>query len=207
MEEAIQVMKMLWSRETVSFKGKYYKLRKANLYTKPATPPPIYVAASGPTVARIAGEYADGLLTIPSAGERYRDVILPALADGAKSVGRDPEKITKAVEVWASYDEDYDRALQSARFWAATLFPAMLKYEIFDPREIEEFGSFVGDEQIARYRLIGTTPEEHIKHLEKYIKMGFQHLYILTSSPDEVKALRMYGKHVLPYIRSTYQEH
>jgi coenzyme F420-dependent glucose-6-phosphate dehydrogenase len=206
LEEAIRIMKLLWSGSFVNFKGKYYTLRKANLYTKPTSPPPIYVAASGATVAKIAGAHADGLLTIPLPENRYREVIFPALEQGAKSAGRDPDKIIKAVEVWATYDEDYEKALKSARFWAATLFPAMLKYEIFDPREIEEFGSFVGDEQIARYRFIGTKPEEHIKHLEKYIKMGFEHIYILTSSPDEIKALRMYGKHVLPYLHSTYGE-
>jgi len=165
------------------------------------------VAASGATVAKIAGTHADGLLTIPLPENQYHEVIFPALKEGAKSAGRDPDRIIKAVEVWAGYDEDYEKALQSARFWAATLFPGMLKYEIFDPREIErDFGSFVGSEQLTRYRLIGTKPEEHIKHLEKYIKMGFEHLYVLTSSPDEIKAVRMYGKHVLPYLHSTYGE-
>ena len=204
LEEAIKIMKLLWSGTFVNFKGKYYRLRKANLYTKPSSPPPIYVAASGATVAEIAGRHGDGFLTVPSSEQRYREILLPALERGAKSAERDPRKIIKAVEVWVSYDEDYEKALKTARFWAATLLPAMLKYEIFDPREIEEHGSFVGDRQIAQTRLIGTRPEEHVKHLEKYIKMGFQHMYIQSSGPDEIKTLRMYGKHVLPYIRSTY---
>jgi coenzyme F420-dependent glucose-6-phosphate dehydrogenase len=204
LEESLKIMKSLWSESFVNFKGKYYKLRKANLYTKPTTPPPIFVAASGATVARLAGRYADGLLTIPTNEQTYRDIIFPAMSEGAKSVGRDPDRITKAVEVWASYDEDYDKALKAARFWAATLLPSMLKYPIYDPREIEADGNFVGNEQIARYRLIGTKPEDHIKHIEKYVKLGFEHVYVLSSGPDEVKTIRMYGKHVLPYLHSTY---
>ena len=206
LEEAIKIIKLLWSGSFVNFKGKYYRLRKANLYTKPSTPPPIYVGASGPTVAEIAGKYADGFLTVVFPERHYRDVLFPALERGAKSSGRDPDKITKAIEIWVAYDENYDEALRTARFWAAALLPAMFKFEVIDPREIEQHGWFVGDKQLAQYWLIGTKPEDHIKHLEKFIKMGFQHIHIQSSSPDEIKTLKMYGKHVLPYLRSTYGE-
>ena len=204
LEEAIKVMKLLWSGSFVNFRGKYYRLRKANLYTKPTTPPPIFVAASGPTTAEIAGRLADGLLVVIHPEQRYRDVLFPALERGAKSAGRDPKKIVKALEVWVAYDEDYEKALRKARFWAATLLPAMFKFEVIDPREIEEHGWFVGDKQLSQYWLIGTKPEDHIKHLEKYIKMGFDHIHIQSSSPDEIRTVKMYGKQVLPYIRSTY---
>jgi coenzyme F420-dependent glucose-6-phosphate dehydrogenase len=204
LEEALTIIKRLWSESFVDFKGKHYTLRKANLYTKPRTPPPIYLAAAGPTVAEMAGKMADGLVTVMWES-RLKDVVLPALARGARAAGRDPNDIIKAVEVGVSYDEDYDKALAKARFWAGDYLPVMFKYDIFDPREIESNGSLVGDEQIAQLRMIGTKPEDHIRCLEKYIKMGFQHIYIQSSSPDEIRTLRMYSKEVLPYIRSTYQ--
>jgi len=206
LEEAVQVMKLLWSRNIVSFRGKYFRLRKANLYTKPTSPPPIFVAASGKTAAGIAGRQADGLLTLPYPEEHYRNVLFPAMEEGAKSAGRDPDKIVKAIEIAVSYDEDYDRALEASRYWGASLLPVMLTQRIYDTREIEACGRLVGDRQIAETRLIGTSPEEHIKHLEKYLKMGFQHIYVQSSSPDEIKTIRMYSKEVLPYLRSTYAE-
>ena len=206
LEEAVQIMKLLWSRNIVSFKGKYFKLRKANLYTKPTSPPPVFVAASGRTVAMIAGKHADGLLTLSYPEEHYRNVLFPGMEEGAKSVGRDPNKIVKAVEIAVSYDEDYDKALEASRYWGAALLPIMFTQKIYDTREIEACGRLVGDKQIAETRLIGTNPEEHIKHLEKYLKMGFQHIYIQSSSPDEIKTIRMYSKQVLPYLRSTYAD-
>jgi coenzyme F420-dependent glucose-6-phosphate dehydrogenase len=205
LEEAIKVMKLLWSGNFVSFKGKYYTLQKANLYTKPSRAIPIYVAASGPTVAELAGKYADGFLTIGIAEEQYQSVLLPALEKGAKSAGRDPSKIIKSMEMMVSYDEDYNKALQALRFWAGAMMPVMFMYGVADPRIIEEHGKLVGDRQIAERWLIGTKPEDHIKQLEKYIKMGFEHVYVASTSPDEIKTLRMYAKHVLPYIRSTYE--
>ena len=209
LEEAINIMKLLWSGNFVNFNGKYYKLQKANLYTKPSNPVPIYVAAFGPTVAEIAGRLADGFLTTASTTAaavegHYKDVILPALEKGAKSAGRDPSKITKAFELHLSYDEDYDRALKSARFWAGSLLPAVIKYPVADPREIEEYGKMVGDEQLAEAFAVGTNPEDYVRQLEKYIKMGFENVYIMSGSPDELKTIRMYGKHVIPYIKSIY---
>jgi coenzyme F420-dependent glucose-6-phosphate dehydrogenase len=206
LEEAIKIIRSLWSENFVNFKGKYYSLRNANLYTKPSSPPPIYVDAIDPTIAEIAGKYADGFLTaqIFAEQERHRSVIMPALERGAKSVGRDPEKIIKALEIFMAYDEDYDKALATARFWAAGLVPAVSRAEISDPRELEENARIVGDKYVAQAFSVGTSPEYYIKELEKCVKMGFQHIYVVSSSPDEVKALRMYGRHVLPYIRSTY---
>ena len=205
-EEAIQVMKLLWSREIVDFKGKYFKLRKANLYTKPTSPPPIYVAASGKTVARIAGRYADGLLTLRAPEEHYRDVLFPALEEGAKSAGRDSSKIIKAIEIPVSYDEDYEKALEASRCWGGSLLPVMFTQKIYDTREVEACGRLVGDKQLAENRLIATNPEDHIKYLEKFLKIGFQHIYIQSSSPDEIKTIRMYKEEVLPYLRSTYAD-
>ena len=85
LEEAIKVMKLLWSGDFMSFKGKYYKLQKANLYTRPASPIPIYIAASGPIVPELAGKYADGFLTIGIAEEQHQSVLVPALEKDARS--------------------------------------------------------------------------------------------------------------------------
>ncbi len=65
LEEAIKVMRLLWTKEFVNFRGKYYRLSGANLYTKPQRPIPIYVAANGPKTAEMAGRHADGFLTLP----------------------------------------------------------------------------------------------------------------------------------------------
>ena len=204
LEEAIRIMKLLWTEEWVTFKGRYYNLKKANLYTKPAHAIPLYVAASGATVTRIAGKYADGFLTLPFPESHYRDILFPALDESAKKAGRDPSTIDKAIEVYVSYGANYEEALASVRCWAGTILPFVFKYPIADPREIEAYGRLVGDKQLTEAWLIGTTPEEHIKWVEKYIKLGFRNLHITSSSPNDLKTIEMYGKDVLPYLKSTY---
>jgi coenzyme F420-dependent glucose-6-phosphate dehydrogenase len=206
LEESVKIMKLLWSRSFVNFKGKYYTLRKANLYTKPEVPIPVFVAGNGPKATEIAGKYGDGFLTGIMPEEQYKNVLFPALKKGAQEIGRDYDSIEKAIELTVSYAEDYQKALDSIRCWAGTLFSAVFQYPISDPRVIESYANLVGDKQLAQAMIVGTTPEEHIKEIEKYIKLGFTNIHIGSSSPDETKTLEMYARHVIPYLKSTYSQ-
>lgn len=204
LEEAIRVIKMLWEKEFVSFKGKYYTLRKANLYTKPRYPVPLIVSTLGIKVAEIAGRLADGINSFvynDDALAYFKNSLFPAFEKGAKSRDRDPTTLVKSLEIGVSYDEDYEKALKSCRFWAGTLLPFTFKYEIYDPREIEENAAFVGDENLGEIWIISTDIEEHIKRLQKIIDVGVDILYIQSSSPDEKKFIETYGKEVLPYLK------
>src|SRR5689334_9885824 len=47
MREGIEVLRRLWSDENVNHRGTHWTVENLRLQTRPATPPPIYVAASG----------------------------------------------------------------------------------------------------------------------------------------------------------------
>lgn len=204
LEEAIKIIRALWTKEFVNFRGKYYRLNGANLYTKPKKPIPIYVAASGSKVAEMAGRHADGFLTLPFADEHYKDVLFPALEKGAREAGRDPSKIEKLMELQVSYDEDYDKAVRAARWWAGTVMPIFFKAPIADPREIEAHGRLVGEEGLLTGWFISNKADDHIKNVERYIQLGFTNIHVQSSSPDESQFIRMFGKTVIPYLRDTY---
>lgn len=205
LEEAISIIRMLWEKEFCSYRGKYYRLNKANLYTKPQHPIPLYVAANGAKVAEMAGRLADGLLTLPFPESHYKEVLFPALEKGARNAGRDPSKVEKLVQLQVSYAEDYDKALKSARWWAPTVMPIFFSAGISDPREIESYGRLIGEEGLLTGWFISTSKDEHIKNIERYIKLGFTNIQFQSSSPDESKFIRDFGREVLPYIRDTYQ--
>jgi len=200
LEEAIIVIKKLWNQNFVNFEGKYYKLKKANLYTKPNQSPKIYIAAGGRRVAELAGRHAEGILLGPGSLDQAKE-LFKAFENGAEKAGRDPTSLEKVAEILVSYNEDYSVALKACRFWAGSMLPVFFKYDISDPREIETHGRFVGDEAIAKRWIVATAAEEHIKGIEKYIKDGFNHLYFVSSSPDEMEFIKFYGEKVLPHLR------
>ncbi len=209
LEEAIIIMKRLWTEEFVSFKGKYFTLRKANLYTKPKKPIPIYIASNGPRVAKLAGKYGDGFLTYVMGDpqveiKHIKNVLFPAIKEGAESAGRDFTLIEKALCIAVSYDEDYDKAVESCRFWAAFLLPWTYKYPVYDTRELEMHANMVGKETLEKSWIIATTPEDAIKTTEEYLKLGFTNIHYISSSPEEKKFLKVFGENVIPYLKEKY---
>ena len=101
MREYILAVKAIWNTwktgEKLDFQGEHYT---HTLMTPMFTPPPmecdlppIYVSGLGPGMARIAGEVADGLLLHPMCSPQYiHEVIIPAVAEGAKKSGRSPDE-------------------------------------------------------------------------------------------------------------------
>lgn len=198
LEEAIKIIKALWEKEFVSFSGKYYSVRTARLYTKPKDRMPLYIAAGGLKVARIAGRYGDGIITIMGALKKYGEKFLSSFCDEAKTAGKDPSNMLKAIVLNTSFDEDCRKAVESARYWASTALPMVFRYEIFDPREIEANAMMVGDEQLASVRLITSNPQDYVDRIEQFARMGFNTVFLINSSPDPKKLLKVFGEKVIP---------
>jgi len=205
LREAVHIIRKLWTGEWITFNGKFWRLKRARLYTPPSTKIPIYVAAGGPKMAEVAGNVGDGLICTPVFGldQQYcNETLFPAFEKGARNSGRDPSTLDKIAELWVSYDEDYDKALESTRFWAGSLLPFVFTHAIGDPREIEQYGNYVGDEQMEKNWCIGPDINKHIAQLKTAVKTGFNKIYIIASSPDMMKTIKVYEKEVLPALRS-----
>lgn len=198
--EALTIIQRLWNEEFVNFEGEYYNLRNANLYMKANIP--IYLAGFGPKMAKLAGKQADGFITVIKPLDYTRNVLFPAIEEGARASGRTTDEIFKVIELDVSYDEDYDKALSSARSLAPTLVPEVFNKPYGDPRELELLGKNVTDKEIAEAYLVGTSPDDQIKRIEEAFDSGFDHVYVWSVSPDEEKFIKMYEQKVLPYFKS-----
>jgi coenzyme F420-dependent glucose-6-phosphate dehydrogenase len=62
LEEAVEIIRMLWEGEEASYYGTFYTVEDARIYTLPDELPPIYMASSGEISAQLAGRIADGLI-------------------------------------------------------------------------------------------------------------------------------------------------
>src|SRR5271157_4687947 len=163
LREAVRLIKRLWTEEMVTFNGEYYHTRNATIYDRPDQPIPIYISAGGPVAAKFAGREGDGFICTSGKGdELYRNQLLPALEEGAKTAGRDPATIERTIEVKVSFDTDRERALADTRIWAALALPAEDKVSIHDPREMERRAATVADQAYRRW-LVSNDPDEHVE--------------------------------------------
>ena len=204
LREAVKLIKLLWTEQSVTFDGEYYHTQNATIYDQPAEPIPIYIGAGGPQVAKYAGRAGDGLICTSGKGmELYSEQLLPSFADGASTEGRDPSSLDRMIEVKVSYDTDRGRAMEDTKIWAALALPAEVKADVDDPREMERLAREA--EGIAHKRwLVSDDPEEHLEQLRPYLELGFNHLVFHSPGNDQAQFLDLYGKQILPRIRERW---
>ena len=204
LREAVELIRLLFSKDFVTFEGKYYRTRNATIYDRPEQPIPIYISAGGPVAAKFAGRAGDGFICTSGKGdELYRDKLLPAVEEGAKEAGRDPATIERTIEVKVSFDTDRERALRDTRIWAALALPAEDKAGVEDPREMERRAEAVADEAHSRW-LVSDDPDEHLEQIRPYIELGFTHLIFHAPGDDQSRFLQLYAKDILPRIRERW---
>lgn len=203
LQEAVEIIQKLWQGDFLTYEGKYYQLSKAKLYTKPKTKIPIYLATSNERVARIAGQFCDGILTNPRSLDRFTKIV-QAMEKAATKVGRDAKRMSRSMEFKVAYDIDYSRALKSAMFWATSAIPREKREHVWDPRELESLVGPEEEKKIEESWLITTDSDDIIKRLGEFLKMGFDRVYIHSASPIEERFLNLLGREILPWMREYY---
>jgi coenzyme F420-dependent glucose-6-phosphate dehydrogenase len=202
LKEAIELIRRLWTDERVTFDGAYYQTHNATIYDRPKRPVPIYVAASGPAAAKLAGRVADGFIcTSGKAPELYRETLLPGLEEGASKADRNPNNIERTIEMKVSFDPDAARARDDTRFWGALALRPEEKTGIEDPLELERLADALPIERAASRWIVSADPEEQVERIKPYLDLGFTHLVFHAPGPDQARFLRLYAKEVLPRLR------
>jgi coenzyme F420-dependent glucose-6-phosphate dehydrogenase len=203
LKEAVHLIKKLWTEDWVNFKGKYYWVKDSNLYTKPKTPIPLYIAGSGKQSAMLAGEYADGFVTNELNVDSISDNLFPALKEGAKRAVKDYDSLEKILFIPASYDpNDKQKAIESIRFWRGSMIKAFFDVDVHDPRKIEENGQVIGDDTLEDMLLVILNGEDAIKKLQKYVKLGFTEIVLTNSSPNRDKLVKLVADEIAPSFKN-----
>ncbi|MEM4700103.1 MAG: LLM class flavin-dependent oxidoreductase [Candidatus Nezhaarchaeales archaeon] len=223
-EEALQIIKRLWTEDFVDFQGKYYRLEKAFLQPKPIQKPhvPIYVAASSPRTMELVGKYGDGWLPANLTVDGYKRGV-EAVREGARRAGRDPEKIDMAHFMYGVVAKDREEARRSVMLPAKLLLltrPRILEaigytpptydfemtFKLVFPRDAEAWlakAKELPDEVVERSPIVFGTPEDFIERLDKYVKAGCRHFVMnFQVSPKVLKeTVQLFAEKVIAYFK------
>jgi coenzyme F420-dependent glucose-6-phosphate dehydrogenase len=205
LKESIVLMNRLWREERVSFEGQYYRTENATIYDRPDNPVPIYIAAAGPTAAKLAGEVANGFIcTSGKPAELYRETLLPNVAAGLASAGRPSDGLDRMIELKVSFDTDKQTAMADTRYWAALALSAEEKTSVEDPLQMEKLADALPLERAASRWIVSTDPEEQVERIRPYVELGFRHLVFHAPGPDQARFLRLYSEQVIPKLRAAF---
>jgi coenzyme F420-dependent glucose-6-phosphate dehydrogenase len=204
LRESVTLIQQLFREEFVTFEGEYYRTRNATIYDRPERPVPIYIAASGPAAARLAGRIGDGLICTSGKGpELYTETLLPAVEEGAAKAGRDASALGRMIEMKVCFDIDRARAMEDTKLWAALALPGDLKVGVEDPREMEILARGVEDVAHRRW-LVSSDPDEHVEQIGTYVGYGFDHLVFHFPGNDQEAAIARYEELILPRLRARF---
>jgi alkanesulfonate monooxygenase SsuD/methylene tetrahydromethanopterin reductase-like flavin-dependent oxidoreductase (luciferase family) len=105
LEEAVRIIRGLWSQPRFSFDGRLYGVDAAEIEPKPAHAIPVWLGTFGPRALAVTGRVADGW--IPSLGHAPPAAIPEMRArilDAALDAGRDPRQLTCAYNLQIRVD-------------------------------------------------------------------------------------------------------
>jgi G6PDH family F420-dependent oxidoreductase len=188
LEEAIEVMRELWTGEVVSREGKHYRVRHARIYTLPERPPPILVSGFGPKSVDLAARVGDGYVTTaPDADaiERFR------------RGGGEGKLVQAGAKV--CYGRDEAEARRTAhRLWPNDGLPGELAQVLPTPEHFEQAAELVTEEMIAETVPCGPDLERHRESLQEYADAGVDELYVQQIGPQQDAFFTTWAEDILP---------
>ena len=162
MHEYLDVLMPLLRGEAVNYDGEQYRVHGLQLAIPGAEPVPTVVAALGPLMLRLAGEYTDGTNTWMVGPKTMENHIVARLARAAEAAGRPAPRVVGGVPIALTNRPDAARetiATTLTMYGQLPSYRAMLDREGVDgPADI----AIVGDEnalrgEIDRFRNAGVT--------------------------------------------------
>jgi alkanesulfonate monooxygenase SsuD/methylene tetrahydromethanopterin reductase-like flavin-dependent oxidoreductase (luciferase family) len=177
LEEAVCIIKRMWTNDYCNYEGRYYFIRNASCTPKPLQKPHpcILIGGMGDKVLHVVAEHADACNFWELSPEEYRQR-LDVLKQFCLSVERDYQKIVKS--------------------WGGEILVKKKEKDL--KSKIESFRHRgVSFDQFKKRCIVGT-PEQCYDKINMYIDLGVT--YFIFRFLD-VDSLRIFSREILPALR------
>lgn len=173
LEEAVQIIRKMWTEDSPSFQGKYYVIENAYCSPRPDPVPPLLIGGFGPKrTLKIVAQYADWC-NINDNDLDFCRARLDALKEHCQSVGR-----------------DYDTIVKTYICDCVALAPNHNQAE-----SIKEASFF------SQYQPMVGTPDELAEQIQSYTDLGFSHFVLRFADYPKTDGVELFIKEVLPRYR------
>jgi G6PDH family F420-dependent oxidoreductase len=187
LEEALEAMRELWKGETTTFRGDWYEIDHARIYTLPEEPIEVYVAATAPRMAQLAAVH-DGLISTSPDAEVVSEFEQTG-GDGKPRIGM----------VHGCWGADHDESLATAhRIWPNGALKGPLGQDLREPADFEAAAAMIDPEDVAESSPIGPDPEPWREQIRAFDEAGFTHVYLHQIGPDQQGFVEFARRELLP---------
>jgi alkanesulfonate monooxygenase SsuD/methylene tetrahydromethanopterin reductase-like flavin-dependent oxidoreductase (luciferase family) len=173
LDEAIQIIKALWTEEQATFEGRYYQVKEAFCEPKPTPLPPVMVGAFKPKMLRLTAQHADWWNVSSTGIEGYKRVVHD-FERACMEVGRDPAQVRRS---WCG-------GCVCATTQQAAEAIGRDRYSALDDDDF----SFVG------------TPQQIIDQMRPFIELGVDYFMLDCGGFPDLTTLELLISEVLPAL-------
>jgi G6PDH family F420-dependent oxidoreductase len=189
LEEAVEVMRLLWGGDLTSHRGRHYTVENARIYTLPDEPIEVMVAAGGTQAAKLAGRIGDGLIgTSPE---------LETLEAFDTAGGAGKPRYAQVTVCWAERESDARRI--ALECWPNAALQGPLGQELPLPSHFEGAAGMVTEHSIAEAIVCGPEPGPYAEAINEYIDAGYTHVYLHQVGADQEGFFRFCQAELLPH--------
>ncbi|KAF0108215.1 MAG: luciferase-like monooxygenase [Chloroflexi bacterium] len=181
LDEALQVIRMLWTQDYSDFTGRHFTLTQARCEPKPLQKPTptIWVGGQGEKVTlRIVAKRADGWDMDMLPLDVY-DHKLEVLSGHCERAERDPATVQKTIHFAGVIAEDEHNAQKRAETLA------------------QQWNTSVAE---LRGRVLVGTPQQAAEQLMTYVDRGVGHFVLSLAAPYDLKMVELYINEVAPLV-------
>jgi G6PDH family F420-dependent oxidoreductase len=190
LEEAVEVMRALWTGEFTYHRGTHYTVETARIYTRLDTPPPVFVSAFGEKSFDLALRIGDGFITTQPEADQ--------VSTWHQKSGDKPAQGGYKVCVADSEDEGVRIA---HRLWANAGVPGELSQVLPSPKHFEQASELVTQEMTRESTTCGRDVDAHVAAFQPYAEAGFDDVFIANMGPHYRDFFDLYRGEVLPRLR------
>lgn len=188
--EALAVIRQLWQGGQQSFRGTYYTVENARIYTLPEELPPIIIAASGQKAAEQAGRMGDGLCaTSPDKA---------LLKQFRQAGGKGKPTYAELTVCWAKSEKEARRT--AFTHWPNVAIKGELSQILPVPAHFEQAAQMVSEEDVAQEVVCGPDPEPYLEKLREYEQAGFSHVWLHQVGPNQAGFFQFFEQELFPKL-------
>ena len=190
LEEAIAVIRELWTGETVDHRGDFYEVENARMFDPPRHDIPVIVSAFGPKAADLAARIGDGLWGTSPDGdllERY---------DRAGGTG---PRYAQLNLCWATEEAAGKKTVRE--IWPNAGLSGQLSQDLPTWTHFEQASEPLTEEQVTGSVPCGPEVEPVLDSVRTYRDAGYDHLYFHQIGPDQDGFFRFWTEELRPAFR------
>jgi G6PDH family F420-dependent oxidoreductase len=189
LEEAVFLMRRLWSGELVSEWTDHYTVDRARIYTLPESPVPVAVAASSPAAAELAGRLGDAFITTAPKRE---------LVEAFQQAGGEGPILGQLTVCYGP--DEQEAANEALEWWPNTSVPGELGVELLEPQQFEDAAELISADDVAEKVVCGPDTKSFVEKVGEFVDAGFDHVFIHQVGPRQEEFLEWAKTDLLPGI-------